>query len=179
MKNRKKTVIQNLRSARNANPADSLPKYSATPGIRSPMMIMYETPTPKHLMAIAASKTTAAFGYVIWDSAKNEDDPLSMYLEHRDWRYSPKADVSPHQTIRMTPSVRPKWDIADGIASVPAPITVAIRQQARPHQKQKHVLVFTRLMLLLIMEALPPPTLEPRFRRDLPFQCQYHPHWSF
>jgi hypothetical protein len=40
-------------------------------------MIMYETPTPKHLMAMAPSNTTAALGYVICESAKKEDVPLS------------------------------------------------------------------------------------------------------
>lgn len=33
-----------------------------TPGIKSPMIIRYDTPTPKHLTAMAASNITAAFG---------------------------------------------------------------------------------------------------------------------
>ena len=41
-------------------------------GITSPTTIMYETPTPKHLMAIAKSKMTLSFGFVTCVNAKND-----------------------------------------------------------------------------------------------------------
>jgi hypothetical protein len=97
------------------------------------MMIMYDTPTPKHLIAIAASNTTAAFGYVICESAKKEDVPLSRYRAQRAWRYNPKAEVSPHHRIRRTPSMIPKWDMAEGMASVPAPMTVSSGKRMALH----------------------------------------------
>lgn len=129
-----KTVIQKLRSIRKGTSAALPSKPSTTPGIRSPMMIIYDTPTPKHLIAIAASNMTAAFGYVIWERAKKEDDPRSRYRAHRDWRYKPKADVNPDQSMTMIPSRIPKCDIAEGIANVPAPITAkqsALTSQGR------------------------------------------------
>lgn len=80
------TVIQKFRSIRYGIDAALLSKPSTTPGIKSPMMIMYDTPTPKHLIAIAASKITAALGYVSCDRAKKDDEPRSRYRAHRDWR---------------------------------------------------------------------------------------------
>jgi hypothetical protein len=116
-------VIQKFRSTKNGTSSALSLKPLMTPGIRSPMMIRYETPTPKHLMAMAASNNTAAFGYVICEREKNDEVPRSKYLAHLDCRYKPKPDVRPHHMIRMTPSMIPKCDIAAGITSVPAPIT--------------------------------------------------------
>lgn len=50
-----------------------LPKKDViTSGIRSPMIIRYEIETPKHLMAIAASKRMARLGQVSLEMAKKE-----------------------------------------------------------------------------------------------------------
>ena len=75
-------------------------------------------------MAIAASNMTAALGYVICDKAKKDDVPCSRYRAHRDWRYNPKAAVEPDHKMTSVPNKIPICDIANGIASVPAPITI-------------------------------------------------------
>src|SRR3569833_2781282 len=70
-------VIQKLRSTKKGTWSALLSNPFMTPGIRSPMMIMYDTPTPKHLTAMAASNTTAAYGYVICERAKKDEEPRS------------------------------------------------------------------------------------------------------
>src|SRR6266566_515301 len=70
-----KAVTQKCRSTRKGISSALLSNPRMTPGIRSPIIIRYDTPTPKHLIAMAASNTTAAFGYVICESAKKDDDP--------------------------------------------------------------------------------------------------------
>jgi len=47
-------------------------KERTTFGIRLPMMMRYEIETPKHLIAIAESKSTAREGRVIEDKAEND-----------------------------------------------------------------------------------------------------------
>lgn len=80
------TVIQKWRSTKNGVSSALLLMPRTTPGIKSPIMMRYEIPTPKHLMAIAASKKTAADGYVIFERAKKEEVPGSRYLAQRDCR---------------------------------------------------------------------------------------------
>ena len=76
---------------------------------------------------MAASKTTAAFGYVIWLSAKKLEDPLSKYRAHFVCRYSPKPEVTPAHSITIVPSTIPICDIARGMARTPAP-TIVLRR---------------------------------------------------
>lgn len=78
-----KAVIQKCRSTKNGTSSAFGLKPLTTPGIKSPMMIMYETPTPKHFIAIAASNMTAALGYVSCESAKKDELPLSRYRAQR------------------------------------------------------------------------------------------------
>lgn len=67
---------------------------------------------PKHLIAIAVSKITAAFGYVNWLNEKKLAVPLSRYLAHRAWRYSPNPLMKPENTMTNTPKVIPNLAIA-------------------------------------------------------------------
>lgn len=68
--------------------------------------------TPKHFIAIAASKMTEAFGYVNWLRLKKLAVPLSTYFAHRACRYSPKPLIQPEKTITNTPSEIPNFAIA-------------------------------------------------------------------
>ena len=90
-----KMVIQSRRSINieysliNLSPKEAL----ITCGIKSPMMIKYETATPKHFMAIALSNNKAAVGYVNFDTAKNEDLRPFVCVAQRDRKYNPSAEV--------------------------------------------------------------------------------------
>lgn len=59
--------------------------------------------TPKHLMAIAASKNTAAFGKVISATAKKEERLCGVFAAHRERRYNPKAAMPPERTQVIIP----------------------------------------------------------------------------
>ena len=88
-------------------------------------MTRYDTETPKHLMAIAKSKKTAADGYVILEHAKKED-----------WRPAraatcvsnskPKAEAEADNRIIKTPNPSPTPANAAGIASIPDPRMVLV-----------------------------------------------------
>lgn len=119
-----KAVTQNCRSIQ--IPVASPTKPCTTNGIRFPMMMRYDTPTPKHFMTIAPSNTTEAFGYVNWDKVKNDAFPLSIYLAHRDWRYKPNPLVNPQSKIVKIPRVTPNLASDAGMARTPAPITITI-----------------------------------------------------
>lgn len=71
---------------------------------------------PKHLMAIAASKTIAASGYVRLATAKNDECPRSILNAHRERKYRPIPEVNPANIITRTPANTPIADIAEGIA---------------------------------------------------------------
>lgn len=79
-------VIQKCRSTRNGFMSAFAMNPLITPGIKSPIIMRYETPTPKHFTAIAASNMTAALGYVSCDKAKKDELPRSRYRAHRDCR---------------------------------------------------------------------------------------------
>jgi hypothetical protein len=76
---------------------------------------------------ITSMNAAAAFGYVIWLSAKKLEDPLSRYLAHLVCRYSPKPAVAPAHSMTIVPSTIPICDIANGIARTPAP-TIVLRR---------------------------------------------------
>lgn len=63
--------------------------------------------TPKHLMAMAASKNTAAFGKVSWATAKNDARLCGVFVAHRDKRYSPKTATEPENRQVMIPGSIP------------------------------------------------------------------------
>lgn len=121
-----KAVIQKCLSTKNGAPPSSTldEKPLTTPGIKSPIIMRYETPTPKHLIMIAPSNTTAAVGYVIWLRAKNDEFPRSKYRAHLVCKYSPNPLVRPAHIMTITPSVIPIFDMACGMASTPAPTIV-------------------------------------------------------
>ena len=68
--------------------------------------------TPKHLLAIAASKNTAALGNVISAMAKNEARRCGACVEHNERRYRAKAATVPENTQVMTPGINPPEAIA-------------------------------------------------------------------
>lgn len=70
--------------------------------------------TPKHFVAIAASKNTAARGNVSCATAKNEARRWGAFLAHKDNRYSPKAATEPENTQVIIPGIMP----ADAMACV-------------------------------------------------------------
>ena len=70
--------------------------------VRNSEALMRWEGVPKHLIAIAASNITAAFGYVSWLSAKKLADPRSTYFEHLACRYNPKPAVRPENTTTTT-----------------------------------------------------------------------------
>jgi hypothetical protein len=69
--------------------------------------IAHLTETPKHLMAIAASKNTAALGYVSSATAKNDDRLWGVLLAERDNRYSPNAEAPPENIQVSMPGMIP------------------------------------------------------------------------
>lgn len=68
--------------------------------------------TPKHLMAIAASKNTAARGYVNCATAKKEAPRCGVFLAATDKRYRPNAATDPEKIHVNIPGIIP----ADAIA---------------------------------------------------------------
>lgn len=63
--------------------------------------------TPKHLMAIAASKNMAALGYVSSATAKNDDRLWGIFVAARDNKYSPNAEAPPENMQVNTPGMIP------------------------------------------------------------------------
>ena len=67
-------------------------------------------------MAMALSKTTAASGYVLLATAKNELCPRSIRRAHRDRKYNPIPEVHPANIMTHTPMNTPIADMVAGIA---------------------------------------------------------------
>lgn len=59
--------------------------------------------TPKHLIAMAASKNTAASGYVSSATAKNDDRLCGVLVAARDSKYKPNAEAPPDDIQVSTP----------------------------------------------------------------------------
>lgn len=124
-------VIQNCLSSKNGIDFDPGKILPTTCGIKSPMIIRYDTATPtlinthnynsgeipKHFIEMAPSKITAAPGYVRFDTAKNDECPRSILNAHRDRKYNPIPDVRPANTMTQTPANTPIDDMAAGIAT--------------------------------------------------------------
>ena len=72
----------------------------------------YLIDTPKHLIAIAASKKTAALGNVICATAKKEARLCGVRVAHSDRRYRPKLATQPENTQVMIPGIMPTEAIA-------------------------------------------------------------------
>jgi len=68
--------------------------------------------TPKHLMAIAASKKTAAPGKVSCDTAWKDACRPSVFRAQSDKRYSPKAATEPENMHVNIPGKMPVDAIA-------------------------------------------------------------------
>lgn len=68
--------------------------------------------TPKHFVAIAASKKTAALGKVISAMAKKEALRWGAFTAHNDRRYKPNAATPPEKRHVIMPGIMP----ADAIA---------------------------------------------------------------
>jgi hypothetical protein len=68
--------------------------------------------TPKHLIAIAASKNTAARGNVSSATAKKEERRCGVRVAQRERRYSPKAAMLPDITQVIIPGMSPPEAIA-------------------------------------------------------------------
>ena len=68
-------------------------------------------------MAMALSNTTAAPGYVLLATAKNELCPRSILKAQRERKYKPIPDVDPANIMTHTPVKTPIEDIAAGIAN--------------------------------------------------------------
>ena len=63
--------------------------------------------TPKHLVAMAASKNTAALGYVSSATAKKDDRLWGALVAARDNKYSPNAAAPPENIQVSTPGMMP------------------------------------------------------------------------
>lgn len=63
--------------------------------------------TPKHLIAIAASKNTAALGNVNSATAKKEARRCGALTAHRESRYRPNAATPPDSKHVIIPGIRP------------------------------------------------------------------------
>jgi hypothetical protein len=63
--------------------------------------------TPKHLIAIAASKNMAAWGNVSCVTAKKELRLCGAYLADSESRYRPKPPVQPENMHVMIPGMTP------------------------------------------------------------------------
>ena len=85
-----------------------------TCGIKSPIIIKYETATPKHFMAIALSNNNAADGYVNFDTAKNEDLRPLVCEAPRDNKYNPIPEVIAAKIIIILPNKSPTDATAAG-----------------------------------------------------------------
>jgi hypothetical protein len=94
-------LVRNILSAsiEGKNPA-------ITFGSKSPQMIRYEIPTPKHLTAIAKSIIIAAFGYVIFEQRKKLDFRPTFFatLERSS---KPIPEKKAHRNTRNIPNPRP------------------------------------------------------------------------
>lgn len=121
-------------------------------------------------MAMALSKMIAASGYVLFETAKNEECPLSILNAHRERKYNPIPDVNPANTIIQTPINRPIDDIAAGIATkvrvdqnqfrvpnIPAPT-----QSMSAFPREKGTEVLPRIVLARLI-ALDPNPASPRW----------------
>lgn len=64
--------------------------------------------TPKHLVAIAASKNIAARGNVICATAKKDDRLCCACAAHNAKRYSPKEATTPQNMQVITPGIIPE-----------------------------------------------------------------------
>ena len=64
------------------------------------------------MVAIAASKKTAAFGKVICATAKKLALLCAVYLAHLVSRYSPKTAIAPQTTQLIMPGIIPAEAIA-------------------------------------------------------------------
>ena len=109
-------VIQSRRSINieysliNLSPKEAL----ITCGIKSPIMIKYETATPKHFMAIALSNNKAADGYVNFDTEKNEDLRPLVCVALRDNKYNPIPEVMAAKITIILPNKSPTDAMAAG-----------------------------------------------------------------
>lgn len=63
--------------------------------------------TPKHLIAIAASKNTAAFGNVICETAKKDALRWGALAAQRVRRYRPNTATDPEKTQVIIPGIMP------------------------------------------------------------------------
>lgn len=63
--------------------------------------------TPKHLMAMAASKKTAARGKVRLATAKKDAARCGALRAQAERRYSPKAATEPEKMQVIIPGIRP------------------------------------------------------------------------
>ena len=63
--------------------------------------------TPKHLIAIAASKKTAARGNVISATAKKDARLCGAFAAHNERRYRPNAAKPPENKQGSMPGIRP------------------------------------------------------------------------
>lgn len=68
--------------------------------------------TPKHLIAIAASKKTAADGNVSLATVKKEERRGGACVAHRLRRYSPNAATAPEKQQDIIPGIKPIEAIA-------------------------------------------------------------------
>jgi hypothetical protein len=78
------------------------------------MLTTYLIETPKHLIAMAASKNTAAWGKVSFAMAKKDARLCGALVAASDSKYSPKAATEPEKTQVITPGMIP----ADAIAYI-------------------------------------------------------------
>lgn len=85
-----------------------------TCGIKSPIIIKYDTATPKHLIAIAKSNKIATLGHVSLDIAKNDASRPSVRAAHLDKKYKPVPDANAEKNIKKIPGMIPTDAIADG-----------------------------------------------------------------
>jgi hypothetical protein len=63
--------------------------------------------TPKHLIAMAASKKTAARGNVRLATAKKDERRCGVLRAHRERRYRPNAPTAPEKTQVSMPGMIP------------------------------------------------------------------------
>lgn len=93
-------------------------------GIRSPTTIIYDTPTPKHLIAIAASNNIEDAGFTTCANEKNDTFFKGPYLAIRDCNRRPIIEHSPQNSSINIAGTRPNGLKAYGIARIPAPQAV-------------------------------------------------------
>ena len=68
--------------------------------------------TPKHLIAIAASKNTAALGYASCETVKNDARRCGAFVAQRERRYRPNEAMQPENTQVIIPGIIPPEAIA-------------------------------------------------------------------